>query len=520
MNINSLYSQYNSLNNAYKIPNKSNIFKDIKLNNYLNKTENFSTKKNSPKNNLNLIPLKSKIINNNVKKANYDELISKLKSEFKTIEKTSGKEFLSLTQHLQKNNQYINNRYSNNLNIHLLKTTHNSVNLKNKIKYVEDIILSTDKALLNRDKNINKKSKDKNSSKHIKNNQNKMKYSSDLKSNKIFKKEESNDNFKIVNFNDVYDNLIGKGNSREKREKMHYKSENPSQNILQNFKDMISNDKIRKLNKSKNEKKPRNYYKCNLFQNLNKMTFDRKPNKKSTPKNKYKICKNISFSYNNSKFDKYNDYFKYDKNALDDCNFNIIKSLNILKEIVNIQSKIIIQFKKKEENLQKEIIIKKNEINTYKSVCLKFIYYIKSENIYFLNNYKKYILIQSQLIKENEILRDIILSNKLYLFKMEENKDNKENFFYLFFERQNKSKNNILLNKNKRTNSKQKKDLINQMLSRDKIFDNPFYVIRNNSYDYFKNNPYKIEKKAEKKIINNKNNYKKKKICYLYKNRK
>ena len=506
MNINSLYSQYNNLNNTYKMPNKSNIFRNIKLNNYLNKTENFSHKKNSPKKHLNNIPLKMKFLNRNIKSSYYDELISNLKSEFQTIEKSCGREFLSKTQNLQKN-KFINNRY---INVHVLKTN-NSNNITNK-KNIEDLFLSEDKALLNKEKNLNKKTKEKISSKHNKNHKNKLKYSSDLISQKTIKKDDDKTyNFKIVNFNDIYDNLIGKGNI----EKPYYKSENSNKNKSNIFKNII-------VNKSKNEKKHLNYHKFNLLNNLNKITFD---SKKHIKGKKYKICKNISFSYNIFKYDKYNNYFKYDKSIIDDYNFNIIKSINILKEIINIQSNIIIQFKKKEEELKNEIILKKNEINKYKNACLKFIYYINIENNLFLNNYKKFILIQSQLIKENEILKEIILSNKLFLYKMENDRDNKESIFYLLFKRQknydNYNNKNDLLIKNKRNNTKKKKDLINQMLNKDRAYDNPFNIIKNNSYDYLKNNKHKLEKKIENSIdINDKNKYKKKKLCYLVKNRK
>ena len=108
---------------------------------------------------------------------------------------------------------------------------------------------------------------------------------------------------------------------------------------------------------------------------------------------------------------------------------------------------------------------------------------------------------------------------------MENDKDNKENIFYLLFKRQEKYNNynykNDLLIKNKRNNTKKKNDLINQMLNKEKTFDNPFNIIKNNSYDYLKNNKHKLQKKIESSInINDKIKYKKKKLCYLVKNRK
>ena len=118
---------------------------------------------------------------------------------------------------------------------------------------------------------------------------------------------------------------------------------------------------MKNIKKDKNvdlPKKNRNYYKCNLFRNLKKMSFENTISyKKKIPNknNSNKICKNISFSYYYSKYDKYNNYFKYNKRFINDYNYNNIKGLNILNKIINIQRNIIIKQKEKEEKLKEKI---------------------------------------------------------------------------------------------------------------------------------------------------------------------
>ena len=525
MNINSLYSQSDSLNNFYNMDSKSSIFKNIKLNNYLNKTEHFFSTEQSPKkNNLQFDKYNDKYMNNYNKKTNYEKMISTLKDEFKNIENLHNKGYLSKTLNMKNDLNFNSNNFIKDINIKLIKKNNENDDIyfnkrnKNKKNSLEDIILSTDITLFQ--KINNKKMRNKtNSIGKVKS----TKCSFDLQNISLFTNK-NNKIYKYNNFNDIYDSLIngkdlsyktknknGKRNNlnttfNKQRDNQSFSStNNKSYKKERNIYNQIDTDSFTKKNK--------NYYKCNLFNNLNKLTFENpisnkmKIYKKYLNTNKYKIYKNISFTYNKS--------IK---------NINIInkktgKSLNILNEIINIQKNIIFQYKIKEKILQKEIMLKMKEINEFKNACLKLMYYIKKEKNDELNFYNKSIILQTQLIQENNILKDIILSNKLFLFKQ------KENNIKSFFEKQKKikiDKEKHKINNKKRNNSNEKKDLINKMLNKEKKSDSPLSILRNNSYEYLlKISPYLDKKNKNKSILNNYKilNYKKK-LCYLHKSNK
>ena len=243
------------------------------------------------------------------------------------------------------------------------------------------------------------------------------------------------------------------------------------------------------LNNESITKKEINYYKCNLFNNLNKINFEEKKTSNKTNKyrkDKYKICQNISFSYIPN-FEKINNCFNYNRNIINASNYQNIKSLNIIKEIINIQNDIIFKSKEKEKKLKKEINLKMNEIKQLKEYYLKFIYYISKENDNTLDKIKKCIEIQRQLFQENKIIKQILFSNKPIIKKDE----NKENIFKLLFERRGEvvveRSQNKLLNKNKNNSSKEKKDLIKKMLNKEKIKSSPLNSFGNSDYDYFGN---------------------------------
>ena len=162
MNINSLYSQSDSLNNFCNIDKKSNIFKNIRLNNYLNKTSQFIRTEYSPnKADFNLDKFNNNYLNSYKKETNYEEVISKLKNEFKSIEDSHNKDYLSKTQNLNNDINFNNNDILNELNIKLLKINDNiNINKVNKKQNnnLNDLFLLTDISLLKeKEKNINKK---------------------------------------------------------------------------------------------------------------------------------------------------------------------------------------------------------------------------------------------------------------------------------------------------------------------------------------------------------------------------
>ena len=135
--------------------------------------------------------------------------------------------------------------------------------------------------------------------------------------------------------------------------------------------------------------------------------------------------KNIENNLNNIK-DKYykkndfeNNKENYSINNINNNNFkDLLISIKILNQIINTQKKIINDYIKNEINLKKEIEQKNKEIQNYKDVCLKLIFFLKSEKEINTSSElnKKRILIQNQLIKENNFLRKIMFNPK-YIFQ-------------------------------------------------------------------------------------------------------
>ena len=156
-----------------------------------------------------------------------------------------------------------------------------------------------------------------------------------------------------------------------------------------------------------------------------------------------------------------------------------------------------------------------NEINKFKFACLNFLYSLNKEK----NIYKKFIEIQSQLFKENKILKQIILSNNLFVFKTDSNKINE---IQNYFEKEKRNNNEKYKNKIIIPNNKEKYELIYKMLNKEKIIDDILLKLSNNSYDYIKNNTtFSNNIKINKYEINNKINLNRiKKLYYLINKKK
>ena len=537
MNINSLYSQSDSLNNFCNIDKKSNIFKNIRLNNYLNKTSQFIRTEFSPnKVDLNLDKFDNNYLNSYKKETNYEEVISKLKNEFKSIEDSHNKDYLSKTQNLKNDINFNNNDILNELNIKLLKINDSiNINKENKKpnKNLNDLFLLTDISLLKeKEKNNNKKARSKSNSREKKISPYQMKKTLNLTNNNFLRKENSSIS-RNNNFNKIYDNLINKKNiiykrtvnskSSDKRKDLDIKN-NISSNTTINSR---SRDKSKKLyddfNNIKN-KRQRDYYECKLFGNLNRLTFKRtlshkeKIYKKYLGNNNLKICNNISFSYYISKFDKYNNYFKDKKYTKNNYNIYSTKSITIINEIINIQNKMIAQYKKNEGILKNELVLANIKINELKNAFFKFIYYLNNEKAKSLNNLKKYISINSQLMKENQILKEIMLSDKLSLFNNNDDKkeEKEKDFFQLYFEKTKKQKIFINDDDNKLTNqNKTKYSNLNRKKSNKNQKQNSK---KENSFDFVSNfTPYLDKKKSNIFSLYKENTNANKKLCYLHK---
>ena len=92
-----------------------------------------------------------------------------------------------------------------------------------------------------------------------------------------------------------------------------------------------------------------------------------------------KMEKNISFSYF-SNTNNNNNNKKNEKSS---------EGLNIINKILNVQRNIIFELKQKLFIINNEIIKKNKEIVNLKNICMKLMWFIKSDNLYFENNKKK-----------------------------------------------------------------------------------------------------------------------------------
>ena len=86
--------------------------------------------------------------------------------------------------------------------------------------------------------------------------------------------------------------------------------------------------------------------------------------------------------------------------------------MNIINKIYKVQNNIILELKQKQFILKNELIKKYKEIQNYKNICFKLMFYIKD---YLFNKKvdKKLQIIQNQIIKENFILRKLFLNKSV-----------------------------------------------------------------------------------------------------------
>ena len=163
-----------------------------------------------------------------------------------------------------------------------------------------------------------------------------------------------------------------------------------------------------------------NKYNLTKLNNLYSKTFNNNNNDFINPKEE------IPEKINNNKIIKViSIYYKRQNNHNMNINLNNKKETNsqtilFLIKIINVYKNILLEQKKTEKLLYKEIIEKNNEIKKLKLTYLKILYFLEKErnNIDNLKekNYKKQ-LITKQLIEENNYLRNLIMyKDKMNIF--------------------------------------------------------------------------------------------------------
>ena len=201
------------------------------------------------------------------------------------------------------------------------------------------------------------------------------------------------------------------------------------------------------------------------------------------------------YKYNNDKKDsKESDSLEInERDKINDNNtikelFQIIKILN---HVINAQKKIIEDQIIKQRELQNEIEQKNIEIKNYKNACLKLMIYIKEANEFIISNEKnqKRNLIESQLLKENKILKEIIILpfNKYKQIIYENNPENNLIMKNSNFNKMNINENASMINfyKSNQQNIKYNENLENVLnpLYNIEIISNPMVKKREKSYE-------------------------------------
>ena len=225
--------------------------------------------------------------------------------------------------------------------------------------------------------------------------------------------------------------------------------------------------------------------------------------------------------------------------------------IKILNQIINSQKKIIKDYIENEIILKEEIEQKEKEILNYKNTCLKLIFYLKQEKDINISSdiNKKRNKIQNQLIKENNILRNILGSS---IFLTQKNRghrntinnldiysksftysnisnineaDSSKNIYYLKNDKEKSSNINlhkIKYNDNSRDNNNNSLNslyynqdiILNNNKKREKSYENRRHQInRGNRNIYNNDNNSIIDNLGENGVKSNK------KICYIVKDK-
>ena len=378
-NINKKYTWNNqSVNNSYNKKRNKNIIKEtvtkdlITENNIIyNKMDNDNTNKNKTQNNFYKLP------NNN--HINFENEKTKTKEKAKNKEKMQKDN----SQNLQNAIIYLNNEKTKNKYLNLTNDFLNN-NINNDNNFI-NLRPENDYLNLTLKNNIKKKNSTTNMIKEGKIMENYI--SSSNKQKEVINKCNSYiSNKNISLFNDTQkfvEKNVDIGNDIEKIEK-NYKKIFVSKNV--NNKNKLNSDhpKLlyldRRINKIKNKMIIKDYN-----NNINHTEI----------KNNITIEKTISFSFIKNKINKINE--------MSDSN------LNIINKIFKVQNNILLELKQKHFILKNELIKKYKEIKNYKNICFKLMYYIK-DILFKKNNNKKFLIIQNQIIKENNILRKLFFN--------------------------------------------------------------------------------------------------------------
>ena len=236
--------------------------------------------------------------------------------------------------------------------------------------------------------------------------------------------------------------------------------------------------------------------------------------------------KDLQNSINYVEINNYNGHYKnkdsleINTNKKDNYNYKeLLIYIKILNQIVNTQKKIIRDYIENEIILKQEIEQKDKEIMNYKNACLKLIFHLKHEKEINIssNINKKRNEIQSQLLKENNILRLLLLSPKV---KIQKNNKHRNDVNNLDLYSKSFCNSNIINDDSSINIYHLKKDNYNNLYKM-----NEYYSITKDKKEksfnsLYYNNDVIVNKKREKSYENRKHRIKRDTLIKVNKNRK
>lgn len=386
-----------SVNNSYKKKKNILIIRE-EINNDLIKEKKISSNHkeyNDIQNNNYEMVNKNRTQNNFYKMTN--DYINVLNEKTKIEEQIKNEEILVNNKKNLKNAIiYFNNKKSKNSQMNSLNITNDFINNNNDNSFIKlnkgkedlDLTLKNNKEIKKQNTLI-KMTKNNNMMKNYISHPNKQKASINKCNSYISKKH-----------NSLFNNT-------QKFNKNDFDSDNDIDNINKHYIKISQNvnSKVKVRNKEKNL-----LYLDNRINKIkNKMINNDYNNimNQTEIKHNIQIEKIISFCFIN----------KINKgNKIDYLN------LNITGKIIKIQNNIILELKQKQFLLKNELIKKYKEINNFKNICLKLMWFIKDNFIKIKNN-KKLQMIQNQIIKENSILRKLFINKQINCNSINHNKD-------------------------------------------------------------------------------------------------
>ena len=454
--IKSITKKENLYNNM--IQDLKNEFREIKQKHEMNKENKNNIKDKNYKNIRNYFFNENKINQNKDKNnINIKKYISNHNSVNNSYKKKRNKKNIkeNITQELIKENKDNNNNYNigdgfinknrTQNNFYKLSDNNNYINFESEKTKIKEQLKNKEKVQVEKNKNENLQNAIiyMNNKKSMNKEKKYMNFTNDFLNNN----SRINDDINFINFKDDSEDLdLTLNNIIDIKRKRSITNNIQTNNIIKNY--------ISSLNNSKPDNNKCNSYiskkNISIFNNTNKVLnnelelvnnieigqINKNNTKESISKSnqsKERVNKkNQKLLYldrrinqiKNKMNNKNNDIkhteiknmtmekiisFSFIKNNIKKDNQTNELNLNVINKIYKVQNNIILELKQKQFILKNELIKKYKEIQNFKNICFKLMFYIR-DYLFNKKDDKKFLMIQNQIIKENFILRKLFFN--------------------------------------------------------------------------------------------------------------